>query len=753
MKAPINPVLQPLFSITEQWFLNFLKLFVHELSDNLTEKAENTRSVAVQSDCFTAMYSLQKNSSEASAAFITALAKNFQTLSDSALTEKNDTSNPFLQKKETLNLIATNDLEENLSFDTAVEKVKKLNKEPFDHLEARIFSLLEAHNERVLKSPLSAENILEAFRDTMEIYDFSPDMRIHTYKLFEKYLSSEVGDLLQKLNADLITKNILPEVITDFSIKKENNNIPTHPAEIQEPIEQEIEQLSTPELNQPTAHENSTGRSAAGLPINTPVGHFQQGNSSPGNSSEMEVAQSPQNQKTSVLSNRHLDLARQLSGKGRSAPASTSTDSRERENPDVNHSILKNNAANNNINSAPANLNSLKQIYQAKQQTISSFSSEHETSTQELILALTDIQYNFAAEAPLPEVSEGSIVEQIKENILTQTDKTSETTQLKNNKLYLIDMIEDLFTHIADNKKLSSSAKELFRRLMIPIIHLSLIDETFIDNELHAARKFLDNFSNASLGITDTSDKHNNPTYLKLKKIALQLGNKNKINSTVFTELNDDLERFVHYRKQKAQKAKPPEKLALSNRIDTIIEHCIKGKKLPDGIITFLEKIWKNVMLKAYLDINSSSEKRARSTAFISSLIFSLKPASNAIELSRLKRLIPVINNELVDGLEDINCPSPIREKCTHYLNRLHQTALTMPTLEKNDTTEVEEEIIYRNELFDDSKTSSNTSNNLSSDKEIHDLAISDLPEIQIEPQAKTVSSLEDAFIEEPSAS
>jgi len=220
--------------------------------------------------------------------------------------------------------------------------------------------------------------------------------------------------------------------------------------------------------------------------------------------------------------------------------------------------------------------------------------------------------------------------------------------------------------------------------------------------------------------------------------------------------------RFVHFRKQKAQKTKSPEKLSLSNRVDHIIQHCIKDEELPKGVITFLEKVWKNVMLKAYLDKYSSSEKRGRSTAFISSLIFSIKPATNSVEVSRLEQLIPVINNELDEGFEEINCPAPVREKCTRYLNKLHQAALTEKTAttqEKSNTSIVEEEIIYRNELFDDGKTSSQTVENLSREKEEDDeLTTLELPAIHIEPQTKTVSSLEDAFIEdasveEPSAS
>jgi hypothetical protein len=778
MNHNINAALLPLFRISEQWFSNALNQFSGELTDNLIEKAESTKSIAVQSDCFTALHSLQKTSNEAIPVFNTTLAQYFQTSKSGQHPEQMVSSDSFPHKgkKETLNLIATNDWEENISFDTAIEKITKQNHEEFNHLEIRIFELLERCGEKIPKSPLATENIIAAFRDSMALFDFSPDIRIHIYKLFEKYLSQKIGVLLKKLNTELISEGILPEIITDYSIKRQKikKTVSARPEST------EAEQMSS-DINQP-AHFNLESfkqqqypqgeqpqSSGLNLPINTPVNNIDHNIDIPFNKASapqesdrhslfnnsrpqendvppvISAVAKPSSSSvttgrvTSALNDRYLDLARQLSnpsvrlavGSNSNSPNVDTGISAPTPIPTQSTSIEASSKPAENINSDLNNLYSLNQIYEEKQQKVTAFANEYETTTQELIKALANIQYTSSPDHALQKTPSVSVIEQIKNNILMLADKSPDTTLLKNDKLYLVDMIEDLFAHIADNKKLSSSAKELFRRLMIPIIHLALIDQTFIENENHPARQFLDDFADASLGITDSIDNKNNLIYLKLKKFTRQLGSINKINRSVFVEFNKDLNSFISYRKEHANKNRQTAHSSIRTKINAIVEHCINGEELPDGLVIFLNKIWKNVMLSIYLDKNSNSELRGRASAFISSLIFSIRPAKSPVEKKRLERLIPIINRELTDGLNRINCPKTINDKVTLYLKKLHQTALDITGLqiERNDSCHEEDEVVFRNELFDDSNFTSMSN----------------------EPTVRIVSSIEEAFIEEDS--
>lgn len=830
MKKNINIALLPLYTITEHWFSISLSQFADALTNDLIARAETANSVTVQSDCFTALHSLQKSTSEAIPLFISTLAKNFQTsrIGQTLQGELDDFTFAKGNKKDTLNLIATKDWEENLSFDTAIEKIIKQHHEAFDHLETRIFALLKNHGEHIEKNPLGAENILNAFRDSMEPFDFSPDIRIHVYKFFEQFISNHIAELLEKLNAELIKQGILPEIVTDYAIKKQKNNSQTSAQNI----------LNKPDIDQPESYQPTPDQAAVEQPVfNQPVfnqpafnqpehpgelntaimdhiqniganvqfplsDHSVNGINSPTNNNISSGTITPpvtgttSGQPVSPLNSRYLDLANQLSKPQVNRPvAETQSQTlpeppspplyQEKSGEQINSNISKGtsersitepssqinkllghtnrSAVNSTQYSARNNLLSLKKIYSDKQQNFSSkeaaaFVHEHDATTKELINALVGIQYNTVPDQEHPYESPVSVQQQIKDTILAQTNKSPETTQLKNNKLYLIDMIEDLFIHIADNKKLSLSAKGLFRNLIIPIIHLALIDDTFIDNETHPARLFLDDFSDASLGITDSESNSNNPIYLKLKKITLQLGDENKINSAVFSALNSDLNRFINYRKQQANSSGKASSSSAEKKVNSLIKYCIKDEKLPEGVTLILNKIWKNVMLSIYQDNSCDADDRERATAFMSSLIFSIKPALTSIEKNRLERLIPIIDRELEDGLIRVNCPNAIKEKITLYLKKLHHSALCAanPQAAKDDLTSASEsdEIIYRNELFEDIETKithANNDINLPSEalemNAAEELILFD-KSINEKPATTIVSTLEEAFIE-----
>lgn len=782
MKQTISSTLRPLYTITEKWFSASLNKFAEVLTDNLITRAEQSNVTSVQSDCFSALNSLRKSSDNAIQAFLKSLAGDFHSspknqvqiekISDFSLSSK--------KIKDELNLVATKDLEENLSFETAVEKITKQHREAFEHLEIRITEKLKQHNEQIAKTPLSAENILRAFRDSMKKFDFSPEIRIHTYKLFEQFLSNHISELLEQLNDALISQGILPKIKTSYALKKapkDSTNAAPESSETQQETAAEPTEQAPPApggisqfINNPTPYatpQATTIPQASAAP--------RPGTTAPASSA---VNSSP----AASLNNRYLNLARQLSGSGIAQGVSKTPPDMPPVNTPINNQTAINTGnstlpeqgvttANKQLNSllnqtshrashedTQNNLLSLQQIYASKQQNISlintaKFVNKYDTSTDELINALMGIQYNYAdvTDSGTSAKTPHSVHRQIKANILASTNKSPETTQLKNKRLYLIDMIEDLFTHIADNKKLSLSAKGLFRRLMIPIIHLALVDDTFINNTKHPARLFLDDFADASLGASDEQSNEDNPVYLKLKKMATQLGRENKINTSIFTELHTDLQRFINYRKQLANNSSVSSRTSVKMKIDAIVKHCTKDKNIPQGIDLILNKIWKNVMLNIYLDDSCDSDERERTTAFVNSLIFSVQRAQTDIAKNRLERLIPIIKQEMEAGLIRINCPWTLKQKISLYLQKFHQFALGAAYAEISKDSPVEtqhenenEAVIYKNELFDDADSSSN--NEPPQPSTISDELILFDQEINTIAPATIVNSIEEAF-------
>jgi hypothetical protein len=621
----------------------------------------------------------------------------------------------------------------------------------------------------------------------MEAFDFSFEVRLYNYQLFERLLTPAIPELLETLNQKLIEQGILPEITIDYSVKKQACDVPS-----EKPLEDNHHHnMIDNNQSHPIQDEHYNAESSlAHLSTVQPQANHFVPKLEPSPISRFQIPpQVATNESNELVENnlnrRYLDLAKQLSAKltmdshpteslstnntntneslisEQSIKKPTHSHSSESLHQSTNNTLTKTSISKNHQPPATNNLYYLKQAYAHKEESnspLENTNSQYQASTDQLIDALNDIKQSQEQSVQDTEMTE-SIQKQLKHELLSHTDQAPEETDLVNDHLYLVDMIEDLFHNISENKSLSTTAKQLFQHLIIPIIHLALIDETFIEDMTHSARQFLEEFAETSLGITDL-DNHETQSdgilYLKLQQISTQLKYEQKINNAVFCTAHEELKTFINLRKTQANSYTPSVKASINKKINAIFDHCLKDKKLPKGIILILNKIWKNVMVNIYLDNNCDQESREKSIAFINSLIFSIQPAKNSLEKYRLERLIPVLNKELKKGLIRINCPDKIQQKMALYLNKLHQSALdsSTKTLVKNKEM-IEESFVYRNELFDDSiyKQSPsqeteiiqhNTTDLINND----DLILID-DNMQSTITTKIVNSLKEAFIEQ----
>ncbi|MCU7801079.1 MAG: DUF1631 domain-containing protein [gamma proteobacterium symbiont of Lucinoma myriamae] len=309
-----------------------------------------------------------------------------------------------------------------------------------------------------------------------------------------------------------------------------------------------------------------------------------------------------------------------------------------------------------NFDSNENELLALEKFYFKKNQDISNLINlnlinQYESSTTELINAIYSMQSKIDLSKEAIRHSGISIRNQISEKIVSQANKSPKNTELINNKLHIIDIIEDIFAHISVNKELSSTALYLIRSLILPILQLAIADDFFIHNKYHPARDFLYTFSNASLGLINNQSKENNPLYLKLKRIAIDLNQANPLSTADFRQADNELKEFISYQKKNANTQSHSSERFLEAKIHSEIESCIKNKQVPDGIMTILNKVWKNVMLDIYSDDSCNEDDREKATTFINSLLFSIKPSKTDIEKRRLEKIMPVINQELEDGM------------------------------------------------------------------------------------------------------
>ncbi len=719
MKSTIHPNLSQLYKTTEFWFSEKLADFAELLTDKLVTKAEKSTVTSVQTQCFSAIHNIRANGGNSVTVFLESLRNNFQT--NTIKPSLNDDLYSITHaKKNPLNLLTTKDLEDSLSYETAIEKIHKQNKEAFEHLEIRVYELLKQTSESISGSPISAENILTAFRESLDLFDFTPNIRIEVYELFEKFLSQNLPELLNSLNDILIDEGILPEIDPDYFIRRlarDNNSntgitaednagpFPDPAPQTEHTAENPFTALYSPAVQYPDPGQNQ----------NTPPPQYNGGTiQNPVPDSGVRNIQAGSPATTAgyrSLNNRLIDLANRLSNPGNSSgvtagpPAQPAVQTPDQTIIPVSPStataippaVLPISPAKNQqtqINSLLGyggsghygiqdnSLRSLRESFLTAQNNgissfiTSSYANQYDVSTDELIEAITHIKHSPAGFQDSDPAA--SISQQIREEVFSGINKSPENTELKNKKLFLIDMIETLFNHICNNKNLTPTAVHLFRRLTIPVIHLSLIDDVFIDSSKHPARLFLDDFADAALGIGDDEDSQDNPLYLKLHKLIEQTSQEDRISGSFFSELHDDLKRFLQYRKQQANIKSPTSRTQIEKKIDAIILYHTQNRNVPDNMLLILNKVWKKVMLNAYFDDSHSEDEWDKAKAFVGSLIYSITPKTD-VEQKRLTRLIPVVRQEFEDGLIQINLPFEQKLKLLKYLDVLHNSVLSGP--------------------------------------------------------------------------
>lgn len=710
MKPLFNPALEQLYLTTELWFTDKLADFAELVTDKLVSKAEQSTITSVQTHCFSAIHSIRSVGSRSIACFMESLKKNFQ--SNTIKPDLNDDLYAITHKrKNPLDLLTTKDLEDSLSYETAIEKLHKNNKEAFEHLEVRIYELLKPSRETITNNPISSESIITAFRESLDLFDFSSEIRIEVYELFEKFMDSQLPELLQTLNNQLINEGILPEIDPNYFIKKLSRQ---HPSGTPQAVADNNQVPASEPLQEP------------GLPVN-PYTRVQPADSTPGG----DIPSIPQQGHLTTaaatggggqnLSSRLMNLANRLSSPGAYPGTNPETDPETRV-PTTQQNISEDIPDNQPVNpippadnsqaqinsllgyttsgqysSADNSLRSLRESYMDSQNKsissliTSSYNNQYDVSTDELVQAVINIRNSSPDYQQLD--STNSIAQKIREEVLSGVNKSSKSTELKNKRLFLIDMIETLFDHICNNKNLSPTAIHLFRQLTIPVIHLSLIDDAFIDSSEHPARLFLEDFADAALGISDDEDSQNNYLYLKLHKIIELASQEERINSSFFSELHDDLKRFIQSRKQQANIKSPSSRIQIEKKIDAIILYHTQNRDVPDNLLLILNKVWKKVMLNTYFDDNYNDDDWEKSKAFIDTLINSIRTVKTDIEYKRLERLLPVLRQEFEDGLIQINLPFNQKIKLLQYFDILHKNALSYTEQQTEAQASPDEEI------------------------------------------------------------
>ncbi len=168
----------------------------------------------------------------------------------------------------------------------------------------------------------------------------------------------------------------------------------------------------------------------------------------------------------------------------------------------------------------------------------------------------------------------------------------------------VIDVILALFEHLMEDSNLPDAMRALIGRLQIPVLKAAMVDDSFIHNEAHPARKLIDELAQASVGWRDDGDRGEDSLYMQVKKAVDRIVHEYEEDIGLFEEVREE---FVAWRERQERRRKAlEERLAqeISGRerlevaraqVDQLLRDMIP-QNLPEPALKILTGPWRKLL-------------------------------------------------------------------------------------------------------------------------------------------------------------
>ncbi len=263
--------------------------------------------------------------------------------------------------------------------------------------------------------------------------------------------------------------------------------------------------------------------------------------------------------------------------------------------------------------------------------------------------------------------------------------RLSASGQLRSVDRDVICIVEMLFDYILEDPTLPACARALIGRLQIPMIRLSLHDNTVFEDKQHPARRLINIMARSTVGLAD-SDAEESPIIGEINTIVENICQRfNEENPSIFADSLNDFEGFLSADDASAEKEETALRQQLEEReryaisvawVNSEIATMIHGHCLPRPVFEIINGPWSKVMLEAYLDAGQDGQQWKECTRFVEILIDSVEPENGRFDSQRLGHIVPHIVRTLRSEFSRIDYPEEDIELLLQGLEAVHIAAL-----------------------------------------------------------------------------
>ncbi len=315
---------------------------------------------------------------------------------------------------------------------------------------------------------------------------------------------------------------------------------------------------------------------------------------------------------------------------------------------------------------------------------------------KEVVKALSKLQYKLSS---LHDKTSNITAEEIKQELLNNISNEHGGVLDKQVSLLderSIDFVGMMFGAIADDTTVSEIMTNLIYQLQVPVMKITMSDNTMFEDDEHPARATVDLLTAAGKGINNVKDR----LYNKLEAIVDDILDNFDIDIVAFEKAVTKLEDII--KKEEALTAeteRQQQKQIFQDHARHIVTTQLKmiscNKKIPDNVRPLVLKHWSTLMLNRYIKHGRNSSQWAQSVSLLKLLVKCMQPIRFQSQFNLIKSnhnaLIEAVNDELYETQQDKkDISSQITKLKEYFLARIDDYGLKVIDQDNSDFSEEE---------------------------------------------------------------
>ncbi|MCP4127813.1 MAG: DUF1631 domain-containing protein, partial [Gammaproteobacteria bacterium] len=224
-----------------------------------------------------------------------------------------------------------------------------------------------------------------------------------------------------------------------------------------------------------------------------------------------------------------------------------------------------------------------------------------------------------------------------------------------------IELVGMLFEYVLNDTGLPNIVKALISYLHTPFLKVAVIDQNFLVDDQHVARKLLDLMLDAGRNWVDEKQLQQG-AYYPMERQVERIIHEYKEDTSLFAEIMQDFQNDIDILEQKAEVAEERAREAERGRdrleaarrqAKSVIMARIGKRKLPAAMKGFLFHIWMYRMTLMLVRNPNAEQTDAwgRTIMIIDTLLWSLGVPTDPVKREKLREIFPALKRRIEKGL------------------------------------------------------------------------------------------------------